>query len=233
MKKMVAFIMQEAHEKAREIEVKADEEFAIEKAKLVRLDSASIEQQHERRLKQAEVKRRIAQSAHTNKARLQLLQARDQVLEDVLAKARTDLVALANDAEPAGVARYGDLLRNLVVQSLAKLAENAVDIVCREKDVALVQRVLAEAQDAFAKMVADTRVPVPSVSLCGGAAGSGVPGHTFLPSDCAGGVRATALGGRIVCDNTLETRLEHAFSAHLPRLRVDLFGPSHNRRFFD
>lgn len=31
MKKMVAFIRQEATEKAREIQVKADEEFAIEK----------------------------------------------------------------------------------------------------------------------------------------------------------------------------------------------------------
>ena len=32
---MTAFIKQEASEKAREIEIKADEEFAIEKAKLV------------------------------------------------------------------------------------------------------------------------------------------------------------------------------------------------------
>ncbi|KAJ2322728.1 V-ATPase V1 sector subunit E, partial [Coemansia sp. RSA 2681] len=34
MNKMVAFIRQEALEKAREIKVKADEEFNIEKAKL-------------------------------------------------------------------------------------------------------------------------------------------------------------------------------------------------------
>lgn len=59
MKKMLAFIMQEADEKVNEIKVKANEEFNIEKAKLVRMESAAIEAQHDRRLKQAEVKRRM------------------------------------------------------------------------------------------------------------------------------------------------------------------------------
>lgn len=39
MNKMVSFIKQEALEKAREIKVKADEEFNIEKAKLVRQET--------------------------------------------------------------------------------------------------------------------------------------------------------------------------------------------------
>lgn len=59
MKKMVAFIMQEAAEKTREIQVKADEEFNIEKAKIVRHETAAIEQLFERKLKQADVKRRM------------------------------------------------------------------------------------------------------------------------------------------------------------------------------
>lgn len=59
MKKMVAFIMQEAAEKCREIQVKADEEFNIEKAKLVHQETTAIEQQYARKLKQAEVKRRM------------------------------------------------------------------------------------------------------------------------------------------------------------------------------
>lgn len=59
MKKMVAFIKQEALEKAREIKVKADEEFSIEKAKLVRQESANIEANAQRRVKQAEVQRKM------------------------------------------------------------------------------------------------------------------------------------------------------------------------------
>lgn len=59
MKKMVAFIMQEATEKAKEIRIKADEEFNIEKAKLVRQETTAIETNFARRLNQAVVKRKM------------------------------------------------------------------------------------------------------------------------------------------------------------------------------
>lgn len=59
MKKMVAFIMQEATEKAKEIKIKADEEFNIEKAKLVRQETTSIETNFAKRLNQADVKRKM------------------------------------------------------------------------------------------------------------------------------------------------------------------------------
>jgi V-type H+-transporting ATPase subunit E len=45
MKKMVAFIKQEAMEKAREIQVKADEEFAIEKVSDIALIEGQFGQQ--------------------------------------------------------------------------------------------------------------------------------------------------------------------------------------------
>lgn len=59
MKKMLTFIMQEATEKAKEIKIKADEEFNIEKAKLVRQETTSIETNFSKRLGQAEVKRKM------------------------------------------------------------------------------------------------------------------------------------------------------------------------------
>lgn len=59
MKKMIAFIMQEAAEKCREIEIRADEEFNIEKAKIVRQETAAIEQTFARKFKQADVRRKM------------------------------------------------------------------------------------------------------------------------------------------------------------------------------
>lgn len=59
MKKMVTFIMQEASEKSKEIRIKADEEFNIEKAKLVLQETTSIEANFSKRLGQAEVKRKM------------------------------------------------------------------------------------------------------------------------------------------------------------------------------
>lgn len=81
MKKMVSFIKQEAMEKAREIQVKADEEFAIEKvslrisvgrncglmegyvwcaqAKIVRSEAQNIESTYEKKRKQATVSQKM------------------------------------------------------------------------------------------------------------------------------------------------------------------------------
>lgn len=49
----VAFIKQEAVEKAREIQIKADEEFAIEKGKIVRQEAINIDAQYDKKKKQA------------------------------------------------------------------------------------------------------------------------------------------------------------------------------------
>lgn len=54
-----------------------------------------------------------------------------------------------------------------------------------------------------------------------------------LAATGAGGVVGTSHGGRIRCDSTLEKRLEYAMEKMLPTLRVQLFGNSPNRNFFD
>ena len=57
---MVSFIKQEALEKSKEIHIKADEEFAIEKAKLVRTEQSKVDEQHEQRIKKAGMSQQIA-----------------------------------------------------------------------------------------------------------------------------------------------------------------------------
>lgn len=59
LKKMILFIEQEAKEKCGEIRVKADEEFDIEKAKLVHKETSAIEQMTQRKLKQAEIRQKM------------------------------------------------------------------------------------------------------------------------------------------------------------------------------
>ena len=59
MQKMVSFIKQEALEKAREIKIKADEEFNIEKAKLVRQETLALESFYQKKKKQAQVQRKM------------------------------------------------------------------------------------------------------------------------------------------------------------------------------
>lgn len=95
-----------------------------------------------------------------------------------------------------------------------------VVLTCREADRPVAEKALGRALEDFRRETGTTC----QVSL---------DGQKHLPANCAGGVVASSLEGRIRCDNTLEARLEQSFEKMLPTLRVRLFGPSPNRKFFD
>lgn len=59
IEQMVKFIRQEAVEKAREIHVKAEEEFNIEKLRMVEAEKARIRAEYERKEKDIEVTKRM------------------------------------------------------------------------------------------------------------------------------------------------------------------------------
>lgn len=56
---MVAFIENEAKEKADEIETKADEEFNIEKVRLVQQEKKKVTTLYERKEKQVEIQKKM------------------------------------------------------------------------------------------------------------------------------------------------------------------------------
>ena len=212
LKKMVSFIRQEAVEKAHEIQVKADEEFAIEKARIVRQEAQAIDEAFERKKKNVERAQKIAKSHRSNKARLQLLEAREKQLLGVFEAAAKKLTTLSSDA-----ATYKDLLANLLLQGLFKLNENKVLVTVRSTDVQTVQDLVADAKAKYKETTGrETEATV----------------QEGLPGDCAGGVRLSALGERIVVNNTLEERLHLLEEKLLPELRFELFGPNPNRKFF-
>ncbi|KAG9292239.1 hypothetical protein G9A89_023959 [Geosiphon pyriformis] len=215
MNKMVEFIKQEAREKAREITVKANEEFNIEKAKLVRQESINIEAAFQRKIKQAQIQKKIAQSNYINKSRLKVLQARHQKLEDLFAEARSKLHDVGNDQE-----RYRKLLSGLILQGLFQVMDENVSLIVKKSEVHLVESVLAEVVEEYKK---STHLPVKIV----------VDPKEHLPESNAGGVILTSHFGRIIVNNTLEERLSIAEEEMLPEIRVLLFGHSPNRNFFN
>ncbi|ORY00703.1 ATPase, V1/A1 complex, subunit E [Basidiobolus meristosporus CBS 931.73] len=215
MNKMVAFIKQEAQEKAREIKVKADEEFNIEKAKLIRQESINIDTAFDRKVKQADVQRRIAQSNVINKSRLQLLATRQQLLNDLFAEATERLKSVSQDKSS-----YQVLIKDLVLQGLYQLMDKKVNVVCRQADVSIVENAIKEAQQEYQKAF-NTTVDVT------------IDKNEFLPKDSNGGVILSSLEGRVKCHNTLESRLELLKDQMLPDIRYMLFGHSPSRKFFN
>jgi len=211
MNKMVTFIKQEALEKAREIRVKADEEFAIEKAKIVKQESLSIDASFEKKRKGAEVAQKIAQSTQTNKSRLKLLQAREQYLQDLFAAARAQLVTISGDR-----GRYVQLLEGLILQCLLQQMESEVTVYSRKKDA----DVAKEASSNAAQKYLDISGREVKVNL-----------QNTLADDGAGGIKITNGSGRITIDNTLDERMRLLEDRMLPEIRADLFGLNENRRF--
>ncbi|KAG1049037.1 hypothetical protein G6F48_001763 [Rhizopus delemar] len=214
MKKMVAFIKQEALEKAREIKVKADEEFNIEKAKIVRQESLNIEAVFERKIKQAEVQKRIAQSNHINKTRLKILQERQQVLDDLFEEANQRIHQVSDDQDT-----YHTLIEGLILQGAYALMEPEIDIRCRQQDVDVVTSALETVADRYEESMQSR----PNFTIS----------EDYLPESSAGGVILSGHHGRITVDNTLDARLEIAKEEMLPQIRVALFDHSPNRTFFN
>lgn len=212
MNKMVAFIRQEAMEKAREIKVKADEEFAIEKAKIVRQESQAIDASYDKKRKGAETALKIAQSTQTNKSRLKLLQAREQYLSELFAVAREELLTLSKDES-----RYVQLLEETITQSLLQLMESSVNIQCRSCDTNIVEQAVQAAQEKY-KDISGREVKIE------------IDGS--LNKESAGGVRLVAAGSRITVDNTLDERLKLLEEKMLPEIRHELFGINENRKFY-
>ncbi|KAH9896919.1 ATPase V1/A1 complex subunit E [Cubamyces lactineus] len=212
MNKMVAFIKQEALEKAREIKVKADEEFAIEKAKLVKQEQQAIDAQYEKKRKGAEVAQKIAQSTLTNKSRLKLLQQREEHLQDLFSTARESIDALAKDE-----GRYVQFLEGVILQGFLSLLEPDVTVHARPKDVNQVQRAIDGATKQYTEISGRTVTATVKGSLS---------------DDIAGGVKLVSGNERITLDNTLDERLRLLEDRMLPEIRTDLFGPNANRKFY-
>ena len=143
---MTAFIKQEAMEKANEIRLKADEEFAIEKSKLVRQEQASIDASYEKKFKQASMSQQITRSTVSNKSRLRILSARQELLNRLFEDAEKKLADVSKDKK-----KYQTILKNLILEGAYALNEDKLQIKVRKADVDLAKKAIEEAQTEYKK----------------------------------------------------------------------------------
>lgn len=165
---MTAFIRQEALEKSREIQLKADEEFAIEKSKLVRQETANVDALYEKKFKQASMSQQITQSTLANKGRLRVLSAKQALLDELFERAREQVATAAGKKGKDG---YQDVLKNLILEGLYALNEENVAIRARKADNAVVKKAMDAASKEFKEKVGnevalevDEKEPLPEGS---------------------------------------------------------------------
>ncbi|XP_017082238.1 V-type proton ATPase subunit E [Drosophila eugracilis] len=215
IKHMMAFIEQEANEKAEEIDAKAEEEFNIEKGRLVQQQRLKIMEYYEKKEKQVELQKKIQSSNMLNQARLKVLKVREDHVSSVLDDARKRLGEVTKNQS-----EYQTVLTKLIVQGLFQVMEPKVILRCREVDVPLVRDVLPSAVEQYKAKIQQ------NVDLF-------IDEKDFLSADTCGGVELLALNGRIKVPNTLESRLELISQQLVPEIRNALFGRNVNRKFTD
>ncbi|KAJ6849049.1 putative V-type proton ATPase subunit E [Iris pallida] len=225
IQQMVRFIRQEAEEKANEISVSAEEEFNIEKLQLVEAEKKKIRQEFERKEKQVEVRKKIEYSMQLNASRIKVLQAQDDLVNSMKEAAGKELLRASEDHH-----EYERLLKDLIVQSLLRLKEPAVLLRCRKADQHHVESVLDSAKDEYAakaKVHAPEIIVDHQVYLPPGPSHhhffSIITHHNHHGPFCSGGVVLASRDGKIVCENTLDARLDVAFRRKLPEIRKKLF----------
>jgi len=215
IKHMMAFIEQEANEKAEEIDAKAEEEFNIEKGRLVQEQRVKIMEYYEKKEKQVELQRRIQNSHMQNQARLKVLKAREEHIKSLLDDAKQKLVEVTRDPN-----MYAQVLQKLIAQGLFQLLEKDVTIKCRQMDLKIVQSVFSGALEEYKQATnRDCLLKIDN--------------ETFLGQDTCGGVELTSQKGKIKVTNTLESRLDLISQQLLPEVRVALFARNPNRKFDD
>ncbi|KAF7954653.1 hypothetical protein BPAE_0119g00160 [Botrytis paeoniae] len=192
-----------------------DQEFAIEKSKLVRQETSSIDTQYEKKFKTARMSQQITQSTVANKTRLKVLSARQELLDGIFEQAQGKLKEATNDK-----GKYTEILKNLLLEGMYALNEGKLQVRGRKQDYDLIKKAIEEAQKVYKeKMKKDVTASIDEKNP--------------LPEESAGGLSIIGGGGKIDINNTFEERLKLLQDNALPSVRTTLFGPNVNRKFYD
>lgn len=217
LNKMQAFIRKEAEEKAKEIQLKADQEYEIEKTNIVRNETNNIDGNFKSKLKKAMLSQQITKSTIANKMRLKVLSAREQSLDGIFEETKEKLSGTANNRD-----EYKPILQSLIVEALLKLLEPKAIVKALERDVDLIESMKDDIMREYGEKA--QRAPLEEIVIS----------NDYLNKDLvSGGVVVSNASDKIEINNTLEERLKLLSEEALPAIRLELYGPSKTRKFFD
>ena len=200
---MIDFIEREAQEKAEELDQAAQEEYDVEKMRLVEAEKNKIRSQADKNKKQVEIQGRVARANHSKEQRLRVMEERGVILQNLRDLTKKKIMSMVNDGN-----KYRQLLSDLIKQSMLSIRCDAV-VDCRKQDEQIVKKIFSDAESWYHGKTNE------KISLS--------VSRDYLQDDEAwGGVVLHSTDGRITCNNTLAYRTEHCFADQLPTVRFTL-----------
>jgi len=220
IEQMVGFIMNEAKEKVNEIHLRTTHDANLERQMQVHNAKTKMQKEFADREKQIKMNQRVKISRAEADFRRQKMEVRANLLDGVKQQAIEGLKSLTSNSS-----EYKNMLRDLVVQGLIKLNESHVEVIVRESDSNLAKEILSDAESKYVETIKNATGQTPNIKL------ELNPNGKCLPpapdgsgkKSCAGGVKLLAVGGKVICDNTLDSRLRTAFNDLMPSIRKTLF----------
>ena len=209
---------QEAHEKAFETQVFAQRLYEKERDKMVQEGFKAMNEEFDKKTQKLQQDLNIERSGKVNAVRLRKMQERNRCVDEV--RRETQEHMLRSVVNPSN-SQYRAAVKNLVIQGMIKLLEPALIVIVRKEDLNLIRELVPECQreyEAIMKREAagdreyKTELQVSSENFLSAEQGG----------EC-GGVVLTSLDRRIVCNNTLKSRLDLCFEELLPQIRAQLF----------
>eukprot|EP00438_Fugacium_kawagutii_P035359 Skav207508 [mRNA] locus=scaffold334:412384:415508:- [translate_table: standard] len=217
---MTQFILNEARDKAEEIDTKALQEESIERLKIVNSMKEKIQQEYARKSKQIETQAAIERSTAINRSRLEKIKSRQEMLGKLQEDSQKELAKRLEDK-----AKQKQFITQLIVQGLLMLLEDQVEVRCRKCDEALVSDCIGDAVRDYSKVIKDSTGASKNCKVTVDQKVQLPPppnGDASTPS-CLGGVVLACQKGAITIDNTIDSRLELVMEQAKPTIRKLLF----------
>lgn len=148
-----------------------------------------------------------ALSTQINKARLEVLEKRGQLMRQLQNETNSRLANLKKDKK-----KYKEIMKRLMIQAFIRMDETVVTIRVVEEDYELAKEVFNAAVEEYTQIWNSAIGGSDSIQTT-------LDDNTFLPPAHVGGVLLTARNGKIVLDNTLSARLKVGQSALLSAMR--------------
>jgi len=196
------FILHEAKEKADEIAAKAEQDYIVEKQRLVEEEKLRIKKEFERRESNVALETKIANATETNKNKMLVLQAAAGQIEEVYNAAFEQM-------KRSNIATDQTLLKGLIEEAIRMIQLDSVTVRCRAEDKAAVQQAIASCSGAKITLDSTPITVDPSV--------------TNISNACIGGVLVFSDDGKVVVSQSLNARLQVAYDTALPVIKPVLF----------
>lgn len=204
---MREFIMHEAKEKAEEIQCKAEQDYTVEKQRLVEEEKLRIKKDFERRMSNVDLETKIANATENNKCKLQVLQSASAEVEKTFADAFEAMKKI-----PADSGAYAALLESLIKEGVKMLGLKEVKVRCRAADKGAVMAAISSVGQSVGASVSMDDEAITNDDSC-----------VNVPKECIGGVIIVSPDGKIKCSQTLNSRLQVAYDTALPCVKPVLF----------